>query len=80
MDLLAQRHRSYQIKQESNIDFDIGNPKNIGFESQYCLDLGPNPTLKSQTLLHPLIDLSGILGWGFFLFLFFQKCFSALKF
>lgn len=30
MDLLAQRHRSDQIKQEGNIDFDIGTPKNTG--------------------------------------------------
>lgn len=31
MDLLAQRHKSYQIKQESNIDFDTGTPKDTGF-------------------------------------------------
>lgn len=31
MDLLAQRHRNDQIKQEGNIDFDIGTPKNTGF-------------------------------------------------
>lgn len=31
MDLLAQRHKSFQTKQESNIAFDRGTPKDTGF-------------------------------------------------
>lgn len=84
MDLLAQINGKISTKARTYVTVIlilVQPPLKIqAVQSQQCLDLGSNPTQKSQIQFYPLIiDLSGIV-WVVVVVVFFQKCFSALKF